>query len=1170
VISHFFIDRPILATVLSILITVAGAVAFVGEPVALYPPIAPPMVQVSCTYPGASAEVVADTVAAPIEQVVNGVDRMLYIQSQCTNNGAYTLFLTFEVGADLNIALVQVQNRIQLAMPLLPEQVRKQGVNVKKKSPDILLAVSFISPGGVYDDIFLSNYATLQVKDELLRLYGVGDVVYLGQRDYSIRAWLDPDQLASRQLTASEVVEAVKQQNQQVVCGSAGQQTQLILSALGRLTTPEEFGNIVVKTSEVDERRPATALVRLRDVARIELGAAKYDQIATLNGQSSVSLAVFQVPGTNALQTARGIRDKMKELATRFPEGVKYEILYDTSPFIEESLAEVAKTLRDAIILVAIVVLVFLQSWRAALIPLIAVPVAVIGTFAPMAVLGFSLNTLSLFGLVLAIGIVVDDAIVVVENVQRWMERGLPPREAAHRAMDEVTGPVIGVALVLSAVFIPCAFISGVVGLFFRQFALTIAISTVISAFNSLTLSPALAAILLRPGESPRRDPLTWLLDVSLGWFFRLFNQAFGRSVTIYTRLVGGLLRASLLGLLLYVGLLGLTGWGFKHWQSGFLPIEDQGFLVLIAQLPDGASVQRTQEVIAHIDKIARGDPHDREHYPGVPGVQDTVAISGFSLLYNAAYPSWGSMFVILDGFDRRRSPNLKADAVLAELHRRCEAEVQDAVVAVYPAPPVRGLGTSGGLKLYIQDRGSLGLNALDEYTGDVAAVGRAAGLTVHTDFRADTPQLFLDIDRTRVRALGVTMKDVFDTLQTYMGGSYVNNFNDFGRYWQVNIMADVDYRRRIDETLRMKVRNDRGEMVPLASLVTVRSVGGPNMVMRYNLYPAAPIVTLPTPGVGSTEIMTIYREAAARKLPDAMTAEWTEIMYLQIIAGNTAFRLFALGVVLVFLVLAALYESWALPLAVILVVPMCLLSALAGLVAAGLPIDILAMVGLVVLVGLASKNAILIVEFANQQRLAGVAPRQATLEACRLRLRPIVMTSFAFILGVVPLVLASGAGAEMRHALGMTVFSGMIGVTLFGLVLTPLFFFTIGSAAGARIFALPIVHRLGQVLLFAIAFVVFGFLGMELLERLFGSAAFERRAWLPDELAGLVRQVPVLGNRLAALMVQLHPRRVMAFGLCGGAGAVTIMLLTYLAPLVRRRHAAAVPAPGIDRDEQP
>ncbi len=1152
--SRYFIDRPIFASVLSILITLAGGIAVFALPVAMFPPIAPPMVQVSCAYPGANAKVVADTVAAPIEQVVNGVDHLMYMQSQSTNDGDYVLFLTFDVGADLNIALVQVQNRVQLAMPLLPSQVQKQGVNIKKKSPDILLAVSFTSPDGRYDDIYMSNYATIQVKDELLRCYGVGDVTYLGERDYSIRAWLDPDQLATRNLTANDVAQAIQKQNQQVICGFVGQSPtpgnqplQIPLTAKGRLLDPKEFGDIVVKTGQTGNSAstPVVPVVHLRDVARIELGAQQYDQISTLDGQSSVSLAVFQVPGSNAIDVAADVRKKMNELSKRFPAGLEYQIVYDTTPFISESIRGVVDTLRDAIILVAIVVLVFLQKWRAVLIPLIAVPVAIIGTFAAMAAVGFSLNNLSLFGLVLAIGIVVDDAIVVVENVERWLDKGLPPREAAVKAMEEVTGPVIGVALVLCAVFIPCAFITGLIGLFFRQFALTIAISTVISAFNSLTLSPALAAILLQP-HGARRDPLTWLLDMTLGWFFKLFDWVFALSTRLYTGIVGVMLRGSLIVLLVYAGMLVLTYKGFTSWPVGFVPIQDQGYLILVAQLPDSASVQRTQEVIARIDKIARGDPKDPEHFPGVPGVAHTLTIAGQSLQFNANSPNWGSMFIILKEFKDRKEKSEQSLPILFELRRRCAIEVPEADIGVFPAPPVHGLGAAGGFKLYVEDRGSLGLSALQEYTDDLAAKVKSPRIpAVNSAFRANTPQLYLDIDRVKVRTLQVDFKDVFDTLQIYMGALYVNNFNSFGRYWQVQVMAEPNVRNRLEKMLRLEVKNKKGEMIPLASLMTVREIGGPVMVMRFNLYEAAPIAGMQSPAASTGEVIDIFKEDAREVLPDAMTYEWSEIVYLQIVAGNTAMKLFGLGVVLVFLVLAALYESWSLPLAVILVVPMCLLCSLAGLMIAFLPIDILAQVGLMVLVGLASKNAILIVEFAKQQREEGVDRRKATLEACRLRLRPIMMTSFAFILGVVPLVLAKGAGAEMRHSLGTAVFSGMLGVTFFGIFLTPVFFYRLtGIGEDLRATTMRELRIWGRVLLYLGTAVTFGIMAPRFLH---GTRLFSHHAQL----------LPTTG-----IWSREWFRQGLEFMLFGILGVVFIWIITNLSFLMRHRLKPAVPRP--------
>jgi multidrug efflux pump len=1081
VISRFFIDRPIFASVLSLVIVLAGGVTISSLPIAQYPNITPPTVQVSCAYPGANAKVVADTVAAPIEQQVNGVERMLYMSSQCTNDGAYLLTVTFELGTDLKIALVQVQNRVQLAMPQLPDQVQQQGVNIRKKTPSILMAVNLYSPDGRYDNLYLSNYAMLHVRDEVLRLPGVSDVTFLGERDYSIRAWLDPEKLAARDMTAGDVVRAVQEQNNQVVAGQLGQPPlgpgqsfQPTLCALGRLVEPEQFGEIVVKTGQPAPGRPDAPVVRLRDVARVELGAQQYDQTCVLDGKPSVGLAVYQTPTANALDTANGIHRKMEELKRSFPEGLDYGINYDTTPFIRESIGEVLKTLRDAVILVAIVVLVFLQNWRATIIPLVAVPVAIVGTFAVMAAMGFSLNNLSLFGLVLAIGIVVDDAIVVVENVERWLAQGETPREAARKAMDEVTGPVIAVALVLCAVFVPCAFISGITGQFFRQFALTIAVSTVISAFNSLTLSPALAALLLKPhgghggvpcgaGASPATGrsggarttrkllriavmiPLTPFLAV--GWIWRrflwLFNATFDWSTGLYARSVGLLLRASVLVLLVYGGLLGLTWWGFSRMPSGFIPEQDKGYLLVNVQLPDGASVQRTHDVILRLDRIARS----------LPGVKSTLGVSGMSILLQANAPNFGSMFVILEPFDKRHDPALRGKAILAELRRRCYRQIPEAMVGVFGPPPVDGLGTAGGFKLMIEDRGDLGLPALQKFTDTLVEHGNhqpgTAGL--FTMFRSNTPQLFVDIDRTKVKSLGVQVQDVFNTLQVYLGSLYVNNFNQFGRSWQVNLQAEGRFRNNVREVGDLKVRNGDGQMVPMATVTSIQDVPGPVMVARYNMYPAAAINGNMAPGVSSGQAIKLMEHVANQDLPHTMAFEWTELTLMQILAGNTAMFIFALAVVLVFLVLAAQYESWSLPLAVILVVPMCLLCSIAGVALARMDVNIFTQIGFVVLVGLASKNAILIVEFAKQQRESGIQRREATLTACRLRLRPIMMTSFAFILGVVPLVVAEGAGAEMRRTLGTAVFSGMLGVTFFGIFLTPVFFYVIDRFSQQR-----------------------------------------------------------------------------------------------------------------------
>ena len=1092
-ISHFFIDRPIFASVLSIVFVLAGGVAVFTLPVAQYPEVTPPTVLVTAVYPGANAQTVRDTVAAPIEEQVSGVEGMMYMSSQSTNDGAYTLIVTFKLGMDSNMAQVLVQNRVSLALPVIPPLVQTEGINVRKMSPNTLMIVNLISPDDRYDSLFLSNYATIYVKDELGRLPGVAGITYLGQRDYSLRAWLDPDRLAALNLGPMDVVTAIAQQNLQVAAGQIGQppapkgqQFQLAINTLGRLTTPEEFGDIILKaaqgnplvqpsptgssapggatgqggqygavgmggtSSQSGPVAQATAIVRLRDVVtrtpdgrpRVELGSQQYEQSSTLDGQPSVALSVYQLPGSNALDTAAGVYAKMEELKTSFPEGLDYKIVYDTTPFIRESVTEVFSTLRDALILVAIVVLVFLQNWRAALIPLVAVPVAIVGTFAVMAALSYSLNNLSLFGLVLAIGIVVDDAIVVVENVERWLEQGLPPREAARRAMDEVTGPVIAVALVLCAVFVPCAFLSGITGQFFRQFAVTIAVSTVISAFNSLTLSPALAAILLKP-HGARRDPLTWLLDLLLGWFFRLFNWAFGKGTAGYGWVVGRLLRGSVLVVLAYAGLLVLTYFQFTLAPTGFVPQQDKGYLLLNVQLPDSAAADRTQKVMAHVGALARD----------TPGVAHTVGISGQSLILNANAPNVGSMYVLLKEFGQRRGPGLTADAIAVALQKRCQREVPGALVAAFGAPPIDGLGTTGGFKMIIEDRGNLGLDELQRVSDQIVSRGNGTpGLQgLFSSSRANTPWLHLDIYRTKCMALGVTVSDVFNALQVYLGSYYVNNFNEFGRTWQVNIQADPRFRDRVQDIELLQVRNNQGQMLRLGTVLSVRHTSGPVMVMRYNMYSATAITGNTAPGTSSGQAIALMHELGASEMPRSMRSDWTELTYLQLQAGNTALYVFALAVVFVFLVLAAQYESWKLPLAVILVVPMCLLCSVVGVRWAGMEVTIFTQIGFVVLVGLASKNAILIVEFAKQQQESGVPPREATLEASRLRLRPILMTSFAFIFGVVPLVVATGAGAEMRRSLGQAVFAGMLGVTLFGIFLTPVFFYVIQRFGGVK-----------------------------------------------------------------------------------------------------------------------
>ena len=1095
--SRFFIDRPIFASVLSIIITLTGAIAIFALPVTQYPDITPPTVEVTAVYPGANAKVVADTIAAPIEQQVNGVEDMMYMSSQCTNDGNYSLTVTFRPGTDLNLAQVLVQNKVNLAQAILPDLVKRRGVTVKKKSPSTLMIINLYSnsdvPENRRDSLYLSNYATIQLRDELSRLTGVGDITFLGRRDYSMRVWLDPNKLADRNLTASDVAQAIGEQNLQVAAGQIGQPPaandqvfQYTMTTTGRLEQTTQFDDIVVHND--DQGR----LVRLRDVARVELGALAYDQACTLDGQPSVALSVYQLPGSNALETAKSVKDKMEELRGRFPQGVDYKIVYDTTPFIQESISEVFHSLRDAVILVAVVVLIFLQGWRPAIIPLVAVPVAVVGTFAVMIAADFSLNTLTLFGLVLAIGIVVDDAIVVVEAVEHHIEEGMAPRDAAIQAMDEVSGPVIAVGLVLSAVFLPCAFISGIVGQFFRQFALTIAISTVISAFNSLTLSPALSVLLLRPKTAGTHEalprPVFWLvggwlayrfltplaagvvphfqppapltfelvlglalavvgalagallagpLNKVLGFTFKAFNVGFNWFTAGYVRAVGLSLRVSVLLLGVYGFLVWETYDSFQSTPTGFIPAQDKGYLLVNVRLPDMKPLGDTVEAIRKIEEAARK----------VPGVEHTVAIAGQSILLNANAPNFGTVYVMLAEFHKRAHDGLSGDVVAGKLRSAFES-VKESETSVFSAPAIEGLGTAGGFKLVIEDRNDLGLAALQKVSEDTVHQGsETAGLQgLFTSFRADTTWKYLDIDRTAVKSRGVLISDLFEALQIYFGSLYVNDFNLFGRTWQVNVMGDQEFRSSEAGLKLIKVRNNQGKMVPLASVASVNNTKGPLLLYRYNLYPAAAINLDAAPGTSSGEAIKRMEEATDKALENApsMRREWTELALLQLEGSDKAMYAFGLAVVLVFLVLAAQYESWALPLAVILVVPMCLLCSIFGVRMAGMDVNIFTQIGFVVLVGLACKNAILIVEFARAKHDAGMSIREATLEACRLRLRPIVMTSFAFILGVVPLMIGQGAGAEMRRTLGVAVFSGMLGVTLFGIILTPVFFYVI------------------------------------------------------------------------------------------------------------------------------
>jgi multidrug efflux pump subunit AcrB len=1264
VFARFFIDRPIFASVLSIVITLAGGLALRSLPIAMFPQIAPPTVMVTCQYPGASAQVVAETVAVPIEQQVNGVEHMLYMSSACTNDGNYTLTVTFKHGVDLNLAQVLVQNRVSLAVPLLPEVIKATGVLTKKRSPDILLAVGIWAPPspefpkGRYDQLYLSNYALMHIRDEMSRLPGVSEVTMFGQRDYSMRVWLDPEKLAVRNMTAGDVVRALREQNLQVATGQVGQspiregqQTQVTLTTLGRLVEPEQFGQIIVKLTR-DGR-----FVRIRDVGYVQMGAKNEDVSSEINGNPVANLAIFQLPDANALETADLVKAKIAELKKDFPEGLDYMIRYDTTPFIRESIEEVFKTLFDSVMLVALVVLLFLQNWRSALIPLIAVPVGIIGTFGVMLAFGFSLNNLTLFGLVLAIGIVVDDAIVVVESVEHHIEHGLAPKAATIQAMSEVSAPVIAVGLVLSAVFIPCAFISGITGQFFRQFALTIASSTILSTINSLTLSPALAALLLRPrdrgnyqalprvaflglggwagylwlaprilpylsnetgggptlhaallpdlvqllGTDPKRTAemigalaggfMLWLaarpLNRGLGIFFELFNRGFMATAGLYSRLVGGMLRVFVLVFLVYAGLLLLTQWRFDNTPRGFIPSQDMGYLLANIQLPDSASVERTKAVIAKMNEIANQ----------TKGVNATVGVAGQSLLLNAYGSNFATMFITLDEFAKRQQDDLYYEAIMGKLRGAFNDAIPEANITLFGPPPVRGVGRAGGWMLMVEDRGDIGSPALQgavenivrianpgpgsdgiNFEGvpmplggfdlrllpsmhdlrDLPTVGRnllcvaevdellhfrvfdsRGRMVVDTDekglnryareiadlksqlesswvaqevpatargkvldtlkkilglrgpqhavegltsvFRANVPQIYLDVDRSACMIKGVELRDVFETLQAYLGSLYVNDFNRFGRTWQVIVQAIHSYRDQKDDIMRLQVRNSAGTMVPLGAVANVEEINGPLVLTRYNMYPAASINGNAARGVSSGTAIHAMEQLSDRDLPQSMSYEWTELAFLELQAGNTAIYVFGFSIVMVFLVLAAQFESWSMPLAVILSVPLCMLSALYGVTHAKelganktmLDINIFTQIGLVVLVGLASKNAILIVQFAKLIHRTGKPIREATLESCRLRLRPIIMTSMAFILGVLPLLFSSGAGAEMRQALGVAVFSGMIGVTLFGILLTPVFFYVIDTLGESRFFTHPTVRRVGRILLLLIAPVI-------------------------------------------------------------------------------------------------
>ena len=1041
--SQFFIQRPIFAAVLSLVILIGGAISLFQLPISEYPEVVPPTVVVRAEFPGANPKVIGETVASPLEQAITGVEGMLYMSSQGTADGKLTLTITFALGTDLDNVQVQVQNRVTRTMPTLPTEVQRLGVTVDKASPDLTMVVHLTSPDERYDMLYLSNYAALNVKDELARLDGIGDVQLFGMGNYSLRVWLDPNKVASRNLTASDVVNAIREQNRQVAAGSLGAPPapgatdfQLSINTQGRLVTEGEFENIIIRASEDG------SITRLRDIARIELGSSQYALRSLLNNQPAVAIPVFQRPGSNAIEISDSVRARMAELKRDFPEGVDYEIVYDPTIFVRGSIEAVVHTLLEAIVLVVLVVILFLQTWRASIIPLAAVPVSLIGTFAVMHMLGFSLNALSLFGLVLAIGIVVDDAIVVVENVERNIGLGKSPVEATKQAMKEVTGPIIATALVLCAVFIPTAFISGLTGQFYQQFALTIAISTVISAFNSLTLSPALAAVLLRSHDAPK-DGFSRLLDKLFGgWLFAPFNRVFERASHGYVGAVKRILRGSGIALVVYVGLVGLGYMGFASTPTGFVPPQDKQYLVAFAQLPDAATLDRTEDVIKRMSQIAS------EH----PGVENTVAFPGLSINGFTNSPNSGIVFTPLKPFDERKDPSLSANAIAADLNGQF-AQIQDAFIAIFPPPPVQGLGTIGGFRIQVQDRGNLGYEELYKQVQNVIAKSadypELAGL--FTSYQVNVPQIDADIDREKAKTHGVPIDQIFDTMQVYLGSLYANDFNRFGRTYQVNVQAEQKFRLTPEQIGQLKVRNDRGEMVPLSTFVKVSDSAGPDRVMHYNGFLTAEINGAAAPGYSSGQAEDAMERLLQAELPNGMSYEWTELTYQQILAGNTAMFVFPLCVLLAFLVLAAQYESWSLPLAVILIVPMTLLSAITGVILSGGDNNVFTQIGLIVLVGLACKNAILIVEFAKDKQEEGMDRLAAVLEACRLRLRPILMTSFAFIMGVVPLVLSSGAGAEMRHAMGVAVFSGMLGVTFFGLLLTPVFYLVIRAFVEKR-----------------------------------------------------------------------------------------------------------------------
>ncbi|MFJ3048315.1 efflux RND transporter permease subunit [Herbaspirillum chlorophenolicum] len=1031
-ISKFFIDRPIFAGVLSVLLLLGGVLAMFQLPISEYPEVVPPSVVVKAQYPGANPKVIAETVASPLEEQINGVENMLYMQSQANSDGNLTITVNFRLGVDPDKAQQLVQNRVAQALPRLPEDVQRLGVTTIKSSPTLTMVVHLISPDNRYDTTYLRNYAVLNVKDRLARIQGVGEVGLFGSGNYAMRVWLDPNKVAQRGLTASDVIKSIREQNVQVAAGVIGASpsspdvpVQLSVNAQGRLKTEAEFRDIILKGS------PDGAVTKLGDVARVELAASEYGLRSLLDNKPAVAIPIFQAPGANALDVSKQVRAAMKELSADFPSSVQYRIVYDPTQFVRASIEAVVHTLLEAILLVVIVVIIFLQTWRASIIPLLAVPVSIIGTFSLMLGFGYTINALSLFGMVLAIGIVVDDAIVVVENVERNISAGLTPREATYRAMQEVSGPIIAIALTLVAVFVPLAFMTGLTGQFYKQFAMTIAISTVISAFNSLTLSPALAAMLLK-GHGEKPDRLTRVMDRFLGGFFVRFNRFFNRASDNYGRGVTGVIKRKGATMVVYAVLLAATVGIANIVPGGFVPGQDKQYLVAFAQLPNGASIDRSEDVMRKMSEIMLKEP----------GVDSAIAFPGLSINGFTNSSSAGIVFVGLKPFEERKAKELSGNAIAASLNKKFGG-IKEAFTAVFPPPPVMGLGTLGGFKMQIEDHGALGYAELDRAAQEFmkAAAKEPALGPMFSSYQINVPQLDVDLDRVKAKQLGIPVTDVFNTMQIYLGSLYVNDFNRFGRVYQVRAQADAPFRAKADDILQLKTRNEAGEMVPLSSVVKVKQTFGPEMVVRYNGYTAADINGGPAPGYSSDQAQAAAERVAAATLPRGIKFEWTDLTYQKILAGNAGVWVFPISVLLVFLVLAALYESLTLPLAVIMIVPMSILAALTGVWLTKGDNNIFTQIGLMVLVGLSAKNAILIVEFARELEMQGRTAVQAAIEASRLRLRPILMTSIAFIMGVVPLVTSTGAGSEMRYAMGIAVFFGMLGVTLFGLFLTPVFY---------------------------------------------------------------------------------------------------------------------------------